>query len=202
MVRCTFKSFCVSITFLLAVSLPALAQGIARGSGEASGTFGYAHVNGVTSYNHFVLGGSAFYNINQYFAAGFEYKYTPLGSETIGGVNGTEHLQTYGGAARFAFSGSGRAVPYAVVGFGAVDEKAIASYQGVSESASQGGYYVSFGGGATIFGGQNWGVRPEFRFERQQFDGTSVGGLPVAAFGQNDVQGTVSVFYQFGGKRN
>lgn len=198
--RFMHKSFCVSVAVLLAMSAPARGQGIAEGSVEAAGTFGYAHVGGVTSNNHFAFGGSVFYNINSNFAGGFEYKYTPLGSENIGGATASEHLQTYGGAARFTFAKSGRALPYAVIGFGGINEKAIASYEGVSESASQGGFYVAAAGGATIFMGDHWGIRPEFRYERQQFDGTSIGGYPVAAYGQNDVQGLVSVFYQFFGR--
>lgn len=198
--RCKFKSFCVAMAFLLTASITVRAQGIAAGSSEVAGTFGYAHVDGVTSHNHSPIGGSAFYNINPNVAAGFEYNYTGLGSENIDGVTGTEHLQTYGGAARFTFIKSGRALPYAVVGFGGVDEKAIASYEGVSASASQGGFYSAFGGGVTLFAGKRWGLRPEFRYERQHFDGTTINGYPVGAFGQNDVQATVSIFYQFGGR--
>jgi hypothetical protein len=196
--RVSYKSFCAPVIFLLAVSSPALAQGIAAGSVEAAGTFGYAHVDGVTSNNHFAFGGSGLYNFNQVVAAGFEYSYTPLGSETISGVSASEHLQTYGGVARFSFSDSSSVVPYALVGFGGANEKAVASFEGVSASAGQSGYYFAFGGGATIFVGPRWGIRPEFRFERQQFGA----GYQLASFGQNDIQGLVSVFYQFGGRQS
>jgi hypothetical protein len=193
--RSLYKSLCASTIFLLAASSPALAQGIASGSGEVGGTIGYAHVDGVTSNNHFAFGGSGIYNLNQVVAVGFEYSYTPLGSEAIEGIKASEHLQTYGGVARFSFSGSSVA-PYALVGFGGVDGKAVATYEGMTVSDGQSGYYFALGGGASIFFGPRWGIRPEFRYERQQF----VANTQFEAFGQNDVQGLVSVFYQFGGR--
>lgn len=194
--RCTHKSFCASLVVLLAITCPAFAQGIAAHSGEAAGIFGYSHVDGVTSNNHFAFGGSGSYNFSPVVAAGFEYKYTPLGSETISGASASAHLQTYGGVARFSFAKASSVVPFVLVGFGGVNEKAVASSGGISASAGQSGFYFAFGGGATIFAGPNWGIRPEFRYERQQF----VTNSQFSSFGQNDVQGLVSVFYQFGGK--
>jgi opacity protein-like surface antigen len=199
--RYLYMSFCASVVFLLAVSSPALAQSIAAGSVEASGTFGYARVDGVTSNNHFAFGGAGIYNLNQIAAVGFEYSYTPLGSETISGISASEHLQTYGGVTHFSFCESSVA-PYALVGFGGANLKAIASYEGMSASASQSGYYYAFGGGVNIFVGPRWGIRPEYRYERQQFNGTNVGGMLVGAFGQNDSQALVSFFYQFGGRQH
>jgi hypothetical protein len=194
--RYLYKSLCASVIFLLAASSLALAQGIAAGSGEVSGTIGYARVNGVTSFNHFAFGGAGIYNLNQIVAVGFEYSYTPLGSEAISGANASAHLQTYGGVARFSFSESSDVVPYALVGFGGVDEKAVASFEAISASASQKGYYYAFGGGVTIYVGPGWGIRPEYRYERQQF----VANTRFDSFGQNDSQALVSLFYQFGSR--
>jgi opacity protein-like surface antigen len=189
-----YKSLCAFVIFLLAASSPALAQGIAAGSGEVSGTVGYARVDGVTSYNHFAFGGAGIYNFSHIVAAGFEYSYTPLGSETVMGANASAHLQTYGGVARFSFSESSDVIPYALVGFGGLNGKAVASIGNLSASASQSGYYYAFGGGVTIFVGPSWGIRPEYRYERQQF----VANRQFAAGGQNDSQALVSLFYQFG----
>src|ERR1039458_5768431 len=122
--RYLYMSFCASVVFLLAASSPALAQSIAAGSVEASGTFGYPRVDGATSNNPFAFGGTGIYNFNQIAAVGFEYSYTPLGSETISGISASEHLQTYGGVARFSFSESS-VVPYVVVGFGGARAKAV-----------------------------------------------------------------------------
>jgi opacity protein-like surface antigen len=193
--RVPYKSFCAFVILLFAASSLALAQGIAAGSGEAAGTIGYARVDGVTSYNHFAFGGSGSYNLDQNVAVGFEYKYTPLGSETIMGATATGHLQTYGGVARISFCDSSSVVPFALVGFGGVNQKAVASAGAISVSASQSGYYFAFGSGASILVNPRWGIRPEFRYERQQF----VANTQFAAFGQNDPQFLVSVFYQFSG---
>ena len=194
--RSLYKSLCASTAFLLVLSSPALAQGIAAGSGEVAGTFGYAHVDGVTSYNHFPFGGSGIYNLNQVAAVGFEYSYTPLGSETIMGANASAHLQTYGGVARISFSESSDVIPYTLVGFGGIDGKSVASFEGISASTGQKGYYYAFGGGVTIYVGPGWGIRPEYRYERQQF----VANTRFDSFGQNDSQALVSLFYQFGGR--
>ena len=194
--RYLYKSLCASVIFLLAASSLALAQGIAAGSGEVSGTIGYARVNGVTSFNHFAFGGAGIYNLNQVVAVGFEYSYTPLGSETISGANASAHLQTYGGVARISFSESSDVIPYALVGFGGIDEKAVASFEAISASASQKGYYYALGGGVTIYVGPGWGIRPEYPYERQQF----VANTQSGAFGQNDSQALVSLFYQFGSR--
>ena len=203
MMRCTLKSFCVSLVFLLAVSSPVWAQGIAAGSGEVTGNFGYAHVNGITSKNHVSFGSSVVYDLNQIVALGGEYNYQPLGSETIyPGITGTAHLQTYGGVARFSLTKSPSVVPYALAGFGGTDLSTAVSVQNITFGVSQKGCYFASGGGATIFACPRWGIRPELRYERQQFNSTTIGVDSVGSFGQNDVQATVSVFYQFRGRRS
>jgi hypothetical protein len=199
--RVPYKSLCAFVILLFAASSFALAQGIAAGSGEAAGTFGYAHVAGVTSYNHFPFGGSGSYNINQGTAVGFEYKYIPLGSLTASGVTVSGKIQTYGGVARFSFSDSAVA-PFVAVGFGGLSESAAASESGAKVSVSQSGYYYAFGGGASIFCGPRWGIRPEFRYEREQLLATTVSGTSIGASGQNNVQFLASVFYQFGGRQS
>jgi hypothetical protein len=210
--RVPSKTFCASVIFLLAASAPVLAQGIATGSIDAAGTFGYARVPGETSNNHVALGGSGLYNFNQVVAAGFEYKYTPLGSNTtpyatingilVTGTTYTEHLQTYGGVVRISCSGSSDVVPYAVFGFGGANLHSLASVGSNGLADGQGGLYYAFGSGLTIFPGPRWGIRPEVRYERQQFHHGGYAGLPQAAFGQNDVQAIVTVFYQFGGRQS
>jgi hypothetical protein len=199
--RRTLKSFCASLVFL-AVSSPAWAQGIESGSIEASGNFGYARVNGINSNNHFTFGPSVVYNLNQVVAVGGEYSYQNLGSETLSGVTGSGHLQTYGGVVRFSFSDSARAVPYALVGVGGTDLRAVASAGNISASAGQTGLYYAFGGGVSLFAGPRWGIRPEVRYSRQQYNATTIEGTPSAAFGQNDITATVAIFYQFGGRQS
>jgi hypothetical protein len=202
MMRCTLKSFCVSMTFLLAVSSPVLAQGVSAGSAEVTGNIGFSNLKGIDGSRHPSLGGSGTYNLSSVVGVGFEYNYQMMGSETISGVTGTERLQTYGPVARFALAKSSRVVPYVLIAGGGESMHVVASEGNISVAASQGGYYVGFGGGASIYTGTNWGIRPEFRYERQQFTATTIDNMLVGGFGQNYAQGTVAIFYQFGGRRS
>ena len=202
MMRCTLKSFCVSLIFLLAVSSPAWAQGIAAGSGEVTGNIGFSNLKGVDNGRHVSLGGSGTYNLSQLVGVGFEYNFQMMGSQTISGITGSEHLQMYGPVARFALARSTRVVPYVLVAAGGVSDRAAVSAGNVSMSAAQKGFYFGFGGGASIYAGNNWGIRPEFRYERQHFNSTAIGTSTVGSYGQNYAQGTVAIFYQFGGRRS
>jgi len=191
--RRTLMSPCaLLIAFLATTTCAAFAQN-AAGSVEAAGTAGYAHFSGLSD-SHFILGASAFYNFNKTVAVGFEYTYASLGSENLGGVNLSGHKQSFGGAGRFSMGKSRRVVPYFLAGFGGVTEKGTGSAGGFTESSSPSGYYYAIGGGASLFASSQWGVRPEFRYERQQFDAST----GTNAYGQNDVQVIVSAFYQFG----
>jgi hypothetical protein len=60
--------------------------------------------------------------------------------------------------------------------------------------------YVAAGGGASFYVGHGFGIRPEFRYERQQFAATVVDGISISGGGQNDLRATVALFYQFGGR--
>jgi hypothetical protein len=200
MIRCTYKSFCVSLMFLLAVSA-ACAQGVSSGSADISGNVGFSNLKGVDGNRHVNFGGTGLYNLNEITGVGFEYTYQDMGSLTQGGVTGSEHLQLFGPVARIALAKSDRVVPFVAAAVGGASLHAVASAQNVSVGASQNGFYFGFGGGATIYAGNNWGIRPEFRYERQHFNSTSIDGIAISSFGQNDAQGTVALFYQFGGKR-
>ena len=191
----TIKSLLRCSVFLFALTLSTQAQ-LAGNTGEVAGTFGYAHVYGVTSDNQLTFGGSGSYNFTPNVSVGFDYRYTPLGSETIGGITSSGHLQTYGAVARFSPSRPSRAVPYVLAGVGHVGETAGVALGQIKQSAGQGGFYIALGGGASLYVAPNWGIRPEFRYERQQFGSTPV----FTSFGQNDWMATASIFYQFGGK--
>jgi hypothetical protein len=199
MMRSTLKSLCVSTVFLLAASGVALGQGVAAGSVELAGNVGFSSIKGVDNDRHVVFGGSGAYNLSQLVAIGFEYSYNPLGSLTEDGATGSEHLQLYGPVARFSLAESSRVVPYVLVAAGGSSLDAVASDQNVSLSAAQRGYYFGAGGGVTLYVGSHWGIRPEFRYERQQFNATTIQGFQVASFGQNEYQGSAALFYQFGG---
>jgi hypothetical protein len=186
-VKSIFTVLFTAALLLLVLSVPGRAQVLAH-SGEIAGNIGYDHTSftppdGPTS-NHF-FGVSGGYNITPNFTALGEYKYDPLSK--LEGVS--YHSQLYGGAARFNFLNFKSIVPYAVAGVGGL--RFTASESGIS--ASRNGYYVNFGGGATIYLARNWGVRPEVRYERQH---VSANGRDIHA-NVADVSG--SFFYQWGG---
>ena len=196
----TCKSLWICVVFIFALSAAARGQGIVDHSGEVAGTVGFSNATGVSSDKHFTFGGSGAYNVIKTVAAGFEYSYTPLGLEPLyTGLASSEHLQLYGGFVRLSPLKTKRAVPYAVVGMGGANLYAEATAMGLSLGVSRSGLNVSVGGGASIYAGAHWGVRPEFRFMHQQFGSTAVDGTPIPSFGQNNYVATVSVFCQFGG---
>ena len=182
-----------SALFLLVLSVPVRAQVLAH-SGEVSGAVGYDHSSFASNpasplyptSTHF-FGGSGGYNVTPYITALGEYKYDPLNFAAAGA---TYHTQLAGGAARFNFTPSKKIVPYAIVGAGY--DRLTASFSGEGTVFSD-GYYVNFGGGASVYCGKHWGVRPEVRYERQHvtYEGQTI-SANVA-----DVSG--SIFYQFGG---
>jgi len=178
-----------SAMFLLFFSAPARTQVLAH-SAEVAGTIGYDHTvysppDGPTS-THF-FGASGGYNLTSQVTVLGEYKYDPL---NFSGGSITYHNQLFGGAARYNILSSKKIVPFAV--FGAGSFRMTASEGSLTESNN--GYYVNFGGGASIYLANNWGVRPEFRWERQHVNLTS---MEVIGHVSN-VSG--SIFYQFGGR--
>jgi hypothetical protein len=198
-----FLGLCIGVSFLLAFSYPLRAQGIAAGSGDISGNVGFSSLTGADGNKHINFGGSAGINLSRQITILGEYTYMPMGTLTdTGGIgaaaSGSLSYQTVGGAARFNMRASRTVVAYGVVGFGYARQSASVSLVGAGvgvfpASGSLSGDYVNLGGGASIFLGKRYGLRPEFRYERQEFyaSGNSAG--------QNVALGTVSFFYQFGG---
>jgi len=174
------------------------AQGYGMGTGDASFSVGFGNLNGVDNNKHASFGGSMGLNSGRAGIAG-EYFYLPMGSITESGVVGKENIQQFGVALRLSLLNKARANPYVVVAGGFDRLTATAASSGLSASASQSGGYVGFGGGADLLLAPHWGIRPEFRWERQQFAATNVGGIDVAGGGLNDVRGTVGLFYTWGG---
>jgi hypothetical protein len=200
--RCILKCSIAALVVLLTLSTPLRAQVLA-GSVDVSGNVGFSNLSGdetVDGNHHVAFGGSGAYNFAEMGAIGFDYSYQMLGSETLSGVSVSGHIQNYGGVYRAYLTKSSRVVPYVLVAGGGLSETEAASAGSIKVSVSQNGYYIGFGGGASIYAGPNWGIRPEFRYERQHFSATTVDGVSLAAYGQNYALGTISVFYQFGGR--
>ncbi len=186
----------LSALFLVVISAPVRAQVLAR-TGEVAGTIGYDYTSMTAvpsdSYlptSHYFVSGSGGYNVTPYITALGEYKFDPL--VAVPGNTDKWHSQLSGGAARFNFSPSKKIVPYAIVGVGYY--RMTVSVVGPPSAVQvTNGYYVNFGGGASVYCGKNWGIRPEFRYERQH----STYGTQIITANVADVSG--SIFYQWGG---
>lgn len=163
---------------------------VAPHSGDAGFNAGWNNAgrlqsNGTISTSAFSYGGSGGYNLSENIAVLGEFQYIPEGSYDKVSAN----TQLYGGLMRYTF-GMGKVAPYILVGGGG--SRGSLGTSGLSVSV--GGGYVGFGGGASIFLGKNWGIRPEFRFNDVFF---SAAGTTANA---RMYQATGGVFFQFGGK--
>jgi hypothetical protein len=104
----------------------------------------------------------------------------------------------FGPVARFTVLPSRQLAPYLVAGGGGAWLHTVSLSNGIS--LTQGGYYLSVGGGANIYLGRNWGIRPEVRYSWQRFNRAETIGYSASSFSRNDPMGSVGIFYQFGGK--
>jgi len=189
-----FVKNCITTLFLIALSAPTWAQEIKRLSGDISANIGFNGLDGIDNKKHIEFGVAGGINLSKQAAVVVEYNYLPLGSVTYSGIKESANYQLFGGALRYSPVQFDRVIPYAVAGGGYARAGATASFEGMTGSASVNGGYLSFGWGASIYCGSNWGLRPEYRWDRQNYTyyGTS--------YHQNESRGTISVFYQWGGK--
>jgi len=160
--------------------------GITSGSVDVSGNVGFSNLTGADGNKHINFGGAGGVNLSPRVTLLGEYTYMPMGSLTGVAFN----TQLFGAASRFNFGSSKRVVPYAVVGLGF--DRLNGSESGVSVNAN--GFYAAVGGGASLYLGKSWGIRPEFRWERQDL---TFAGL---VSNTNVVMGSASVFFQWGGR--
>jgi hypothetical protein len=194
-VRNAVSGLILSALYLLVLSAPARAQVLAH-SGDVAGTIGYDHTSMTNDKSssgnptsHYFYGGSGGYNVTPYITALAEYKYDPL--DPAAGNLFTWHSQLAGSAIRFNFTPSKKIVPYAIVGAGY--DRLTATHGSIDEYSD--GYYVNFGGGASVYCGKQWGIRPEVRYERQH----STYGPVNEILTSNVVDVSGSIFFQFGG---
>jgi hypothetical protein len=200
------------VTLVLVSVLPiiAKAQGVVAHSIELSGNGGITNEYGINgNHGHATYGAAGAYNLTRHVAVVGEYSHVDLGSESElvapgQEVTGSEDVQLYGGAVRYALINTRFFVPYVLVGGGGdnLHESVSAPlFPGDPRlGASESGGYVSLAGGASLYAGHGFGIRPEFRYNRQQYGSTSIDGLSTQGSGENDLRVTVSLFYQFGGR--
>lgn len=185
----------LSITGLACLAAPVWAADI-----EASGNGGVHIMDGGVG-AHDTFGGQGGFHFGGGFVFG-EFNWTQLAStslnSTSSGVSiaatGTANLANYGGGVDYSLGSSRRVTPYLVtaIGVGHFYAKGSASGGGVSATTSlsiSNDIYYGIGGGARIYFGKHWGIKPEFRYQR--YDGT----LLTA----NSLITTVSLFWRSGG---
>ncbi len=174
---------------LLLVASAAGAQ-IAPHSGDVAFDAGYTNIGKGTNFNdttinRYTFGGSGGVNLNSYLTVIGEFNFFAM--PPVDGVN--ENMTNYGGAVRFNLASKGKVIPYGI--FGGGGDRLTASESGASASAN--GDYFGGGGGASIFLGRSWGIRPEFRFNRFNFT------LSGVSANTNVLTASGGVFFQFGG---
>jgi hypothetical protein len=172
------------LLFFVSLSSAAWAQGVFVDSVDLAGTIGFNSHSGIDNSLHPSFTGSGAYNLWGKLAA-----FGELGYQSAGSTLATkESITIAGGGVRYYFKQFNRIAPYVVGagGFNRLNRTTIG--QGVN-NASNGGYFGG-GGGASLYLNENFGIRPELRYQRE---------LIGVASSFNEVQGSVSVFFQFGG---
>jgi hypothetical protein len=187
----------LALVLVLALSSPVWAQtvptnsdyGVKSGSGDAAFGVGWSNIprklDPADTNNHPNFAFSGGVNLSSNLAVVGEYTYQPM--SPLDGV--AFHTQLFGGAARFSLGGQ-RVVPYVLVGGGGA--RLTGSESGVAVSAN-GGYFGG-GGGAHIYLGRNWGIRPELRYNHMRL---SISGVSQSL---NVAQFSTGFFVQFGGE--
>jgi len=181
------RFFCIALLAAFAASSHAQ---VAPHSGDIGFNAGWNNAgsfksNGTVSSTAYSYGGSGGFNLSENMAVLGEFQYIPEGSYDKVSAN----TQLYGGLFRYSF-GKARVAPYVLVGGGG--SRGSLGTSGLSVSVNGG--YVGFGGGASIYLGKNWGIRPEFRYNDVFF--TAAGTTASARM----YQATGGVFFQFGGR--
>ena len=167
---------------------------------EVSGIVGLFRAMGDVGFSRANLGGSAAVRLGERAQLFGEFGYVPVDSLTENGsalgysYTASGSYKIYNGLAglRYHFTSASRFMPYIVTVGGVSHEVAsgTAVVSGITTTVSQSqnaGVY-GIGGGVTCFAGSKWGVRPELRYQRHQYQDGGANALVL----------TVGVFYQIG----
>jgi hypothetical protein len=155
--------------------------------GEVAGYFGGSWVTDAGS--HVAVGGEGGVNVVDRLNLFGEVNFIPMGQNGV-----SAHTVNFGGGAHINIlpgTSSSKVQPYALgvagVGHSAESYSYSDPWLSYNASASSNSFYFGFGGGMRCYIGRNWGVRPEFRYQRYTQHG-----------GANSIAYTAGVFYQFG----
>jgi hypothetical protein len=148
-----------------------------------------------------LVGGSAGVRVYDHLRVFGDFNFSPLSSlansvqREIGqpGISAKARLYNYSGGVNYSFgSEKSRVVPYVMALVGATHFTAgatgMAGKTPITVSMSQNMLLAGAGGGVRLYAGNNWGVKPEFRYQRY---GNSEGSDHSMVF-------SVGLFYQFG----
>jgi Outer membrane protein beta-barrel domain len=177
------KMYVVALVCMVCLSCAVRAQ-VLQGSKDAGVSIAFNGKGGIDGKIHPSFGLSGSYNWRRNLAAVGEFEYVPFGST----LAFRQTIQLAGGGARYYFLTSPRVAPYvtATGGFARFATNTIGTGTNISEKDG----YWAVGGGASFYINESFGVRPEVRMQ-DEFVGLR--------YPFKEVQGSISVFYQFGG---
>lgn len=191
MTRPVLKVSLIAFLTLAFLSSAGRAQSVLLKSVDAAGTVGFTSNGGADNNVHTSLGFSGGYVLYKNIEVLGEYSHQWMGSTNVL----RENIEHYGGGARYYFLANGRFAPYVVAtaGYARFDTTQIPpdSLQQTHDLTPDNTAYITAGGGASIYMSSWWGIRPELRWQRELLTDTN---------SYNLTQGSLSVFFQLGGK--
>lgn len=189
-------------------------QAAEPGVGEVSGFGGIVSIrDGGGTHGNF--GGTIGANLGRFVHLFGEVSYMSMGKETYTATYGTAQatasaggrLMNYGGGVQIRIpTGAAKIEPYGLItlGYGHMkgdlDARAASGMSSAIYSGSDSTHnaYSGVGGGARVFIGRRWGIKPEFRI--QKYYGIHLSSdNPVIDHGRV-ITATAGVFFQFGGR--
>ncbi len=178
------RGWLIATLALVSAGSAGRAQGILPHSKDVAGTIGFNSQSGVDGKMHPSYGVNGSWNLLGNLSAVGEFQYQIFGSTLA--VRQT--IPMLGGGFRYYFLTSPRIAPY-VVATGGWASRGTGKVGTALNTADGGGYYTA-GGGASLYLNESWGIRPEVRFQSE---------LIGCRNPFKEVQGSMSIFYQFGG---
>ena len=185
----------VILTGLSIFSAFAFAQGF-----EVSG-FGAGMTMDSGIGTHGVYGGNAAFRLGDNVHLFGEVSHATLLTENISGVSAGGKVTNYGGGADVSFrSPTSRVRPYVAVGLGVGHFYATGSGSANGSSVNlsltvTNALYAEIGGGARVYLGKHWGLKPEAVYTRYNSSNSGLLGGTVAS--SNAVQYKIGVFFGY-----
>ena len=173
--------------FVMGSALQAAEPGI----GEVSGFAGIVSIrDGGGTHGNF--GGTMGANLGRFVHLFGEVSYMSTGKGTYATPGG--RLMNYGGGVQIRIpTGEARIEPYGLLTFGYGRSKGDYSSSNSTHNA-----YNGAGGGARVFIGRRWGIKPEFRI--QKYYGIHLSSNDPFVDNGRVITATAGVFFQFGGR--